>query len=164
MEFSVKELIAISGLIGAALWFLWTQKYKPRMEFDVDCEFFFPADNSHDIIAEIRFSFYNRGFVQHTIKKLELSVHGLKDNASVNVNPDNRNVIFSQAILKRQTVFPQGWYYWVRPNVHQVITKIIKIERKHSVIRVISGFAYRDTKKSRHTAQRVFQLPGSSTS
>lgn len=159
MELSIKEIISLLGLLSAAIWFYWTQKFKPRVEFYVDCEFFQPSSDSDNLIAEIRFVFNNRGFVQHIIKHLELSVHGLIDESRIISNEKKQNVIFKDKIFDRNSVVPKGWYFWVRPNVNQVITKVISINKRHSVIRVIAGFSYTDPKKSRHTAQKVFQVP-----
>lgn len=158
MELSIKEIIAILGFLSAAIWFYWTQKFKPRVEFDVDCEFFQPGSDSDKLIAEIRFVFKNMGFVQHTIKYLELSVHGLMDESRIISDTETQNIIFKDKIFERSSIVPKNWYYWVRPNVNQIITKVISIDKRHSVIRVIAGFSYRDSKKSRHTAQRIFQV------
>ena len=159
MEFGISEIITIAGFLSAGIWFYWTQKFKPRVEFDVDCRFFSLNEKSNILITEIRFIFSNKGFIQHTIKLLELSVHGLCGENPINVKLENNNVIFTGDILKRQSAIPKGWHFWVRPNVNQVITKIIKIENKYKVIRIIASFSYKDSKKSLHTAQRVFQMP-----
>lgn len=159
MDFSIKEILTLLGLLSAAIWFYWTQKFKPRVEFYVDCEFFRSSNDSDHLIAEIRFVFKNRGFVQHIIKHLELSVHGLMDDSRIICNEKNQNVIFKDKIFERRSVVPKGWYFWVRPSVNQVITKVISIDKRHSVIRVVAGFSYTDSKKSRHTAQKVFQVP-----
>ena len=159
MELTIKEIIAVTGLLSGGAWFYWTQKFKPRVEFDIDCEFFFPREVVDDAIIEIRLVFNNMGHVQHTLRKLELSVHALGDIQELGVKPESNDVVFKERVLKRQSIVPDNWYYWVRPGVKQVFTKIIKLNRKHSVVRVTAGFAYGDFIKSRHTARRIFEVP-----
>ena len=108
MELSIKEIITLCGFVSAGIWFYWTQKFKPRVEFDIDCDFFFPSNNSEEVIAEIRFIFRNKGLVQHTIKFLELSIHGLENDDVVKPSPDTQNVIFKEEIFKRHTVVPEN--------------------------------------------------------
>lgn len=153
------EILAIVGLLSAGIWFYWTQKFKPRVEFNIDCEFFFPREASGDVIAEIRLIFNNNGHVQQTLRKLELSIHGLLDQQNIEIKPNTNDVVFNERILPRQSIVPNNWYYWIRPGVNQTITKIVKVNKKHSVIRATAGFSYSGLIRSKHTARRVFQVP-----
>lgn len=159
MDLSINELITLAGFIGAGVWFYWTQKFKPRMEFDIDCGFFLPDAKSDDLIAEIRLILNNKGMVQHTIRRLELSVHGLSDNRRIETRPNTNDVMFEATILARQPAVPNEWTFWVRPNVRQPITKLISVNKRYPVIRVTASFAYGGLVKSRHTARRVFEVP-----
>lgn len=158
MEYSISEIISIIGLVSAGIWFYWTQKFRPRVEFDIDCEFFSSSESCEDLVAEIRLTFNNKGFVQHTLKKLELSVHGLSDLQVIKTKDKTHDVIFKEPLFERQTIIPTDWYYWVRPGVSQTITKLIKINKSQSIIRVTSGFTYSDFTNSKHTARRTFSV------
>jgi hypothetical protein len=151
--------LPIFTLLAAAIWFLWTEKFKPRIQFDIDCGFIFVNSNSSEVIAEIRLLFDNKGFVQHTLYNLEISVHGLNAAESLSVKEESKDLIFEKELLERSSAIPEGWYFWIRPGIHQVITKIIKFDVKYSVIRVTSAFSYKKKTKKRHTARRVFQVP-----
>lgn len=157
LPFIKENLVLISALL-TIIWFYWTEKHKPRLEFDINCKFINTDNANKDYIAEVQLILSNNGYVNKKLNKLELSVHTLEDYDFITEKEESKDIVFNKRILKRQSVIPDNWVYWVRPNVKQVFTKIIKIEGKCPVVRVTAGFSYGLFGDSKHTSQRVFQV------
>ena len=66
-------MFEIGGFVAAAWWFLYTTQFKPRIQFDVGCEV--RGLGSGLYLLEVLFMFENKGFVEHRLYDLSLSVH-----------------------------------------------------------------------------------------
>lgn len=155
----VASLASILAIVTAGGWFLYTTKFKPRLQFDVECRFL-PIAGAQALLAELDFVFRNTGFVEHRLWNVTVSVHALADESRVESVPDTREVQFSRRIVpKTQLVSGHYGYYFVRSGVRQVVTHTIEIPRDVSLIRVTAGFDYTKNDKYPHTARRVFQVP-----
>ena len=53
----------ILGLLAAGWWFLYTPQFKPRIQFDLECEI--RSIGSDMYLLGVLFAFENKGFVEH---------------------------------------------------------------------------------------------------
>ena len=154
------NVASIAAVIAAGGWFIYTSKFKQRLQFDLDCRFVPLAQNPRSLIAELQFIFENKGFVEHRLWNLTVSVHALDTESQLNVRSGNNEIVFHTRILPEKQLVPQKYgYYFVRPGVRQVITHIVEIPADVSVIRVTSSFNYNRDKSYPHTARRIFPVP-----
>ena len=148
---------SILALAAAAFWFFRTSKAKQRIQFDLDCKIYPLAHNSTKKVAEIQFCFENKGFVEHRIYNLSVSVHSLESEGELSTKEQTGELQFKRRLLGRtQLVPPVGKYYFIRPGIRQVVTHIVPLDASDSVIRVTAGFYYLERGAYPHTARRIF--------
>lgn len=151
---SVGSLLALGA---AAFWFVRTSKAKQRIQFDLDCKIYSLSCNPEHKVAEIQFCFENKGYVEHRIYDLTVSLHTLESEQQLDTKPKTGELIFKRRILGKTTLEPPGEeYYFIRPGVRQVITHIVPINHCDSLIRVTAGFLYVERGAHPHTSRRVF--------
>jgi hypothetical protein len=147
---------SILALAAAAFWFFRTSKAKQRIQFDLDCKIY-PLAHSNKKVAEIQFCFENKGFVEHRIYNLSVSVHSLESEGELATKTQTGELQFKRRILGRtQLPPPAGKYYFIRPGIRQVVTHIVPLDAGDSVIRVTAGFYYLERGAWPHTARRIF--------
>src|SRR3974377_1956116 len=123
------SVASILALAAAALWFLRTSKAKQRIQFDLDCKISPLAHNSDKKVAEIQFCFENKGFVEHRIYNLSVSVHSLESEGGLNTRQRAGERLFRPRILARtHPPPPAGNYYFIRPGIRQVVTHIVPLD------------------------------------
>ena len=148
---------SLLALGAAAFWFFRTSKAKQRIQFDLDCRIYPIAGNSDQKVAEVQFCFENKGFVEHRIYNLTVSVHAFESEQTLATKESTGELQFKRRILgKKQLVPPIGKYYFIRPGIRQIVTHIIPIDARASLIRVTAGFYYMERGAYPHTARRVF--------
>lgn len=153
----LSSLASLAALVAAAFWFRRTNKAKQRIQFDLDCRILTLRTNPAAKVAEIQFCFENKGFVEHRIYDLTVSVHGIESEQALTVKEVTGELEFHKRLLKRkQLVPPVSTYYFIRPGVRQVITHIVPIDAADSLIRVTAGFKYKERGAYPHTSRRVF--------
>lgn len=153
------SLASIIAICAAAWWFLVTTKFKPRIQFDLDCNFFRLEQNDKDLIAELQFIFENKGFVEHRLYNLNISVHTLESENELSSKEKTKELIFSKRILPQVCIVPKKYkYFFIRPGSRQVITHSISIPKNLSVIRVTAGFDYERSGDYPHTARKIFKV------
>jgi hypothetical protein len=154
------NLASIVAVLAAGAWFIYTTQFKQRLQFDVDCRFVRLPHSPRSLLTELRFIFENKGFVEHRLWNLTISVHALEEESRLESKPKTRETIFRRRILEKTELVPEGYrYYFVRPGVQQVISHIIEIPADISVIRVTSGFEYNRDSEYPHTVRRIFPVP-----
>src|SRR5260370_17057097 len=87
----VSSVGSILALGAAAFWFFRTSKAKQRIQFDLDCKIYPLANNLNEKVAEIQFCFENKGFVEHRIYNLSVSVHALESDHDLAIKPPPRH-------------------------------------------------------------------------
>lgn len=148
------------AVCAAGGWFLYTTQFKPRLQFDVDCRFVRLSHNAERLLLELQFIFENKGFVEHRLWNLNVSVHALDELDALTAKETTKEVQFPVRLLPKIQLVPQYYeYYFVRPGVRQVITHIIDIPSTTSAIRITSSFDYHRDDEYPHTTRRVFQIP-----
>lgn len=154
------NLASILTVSAAAVWFLYTTQFKPRLQFELDCKFISLCQNRDKLIVELLFIFENKGFVEHRLWNLNISVHALKAEQNLTSKASTKEIEFLTSILPILQLVPKHYeYYFVRPGVRQVISHIIEIPSDLSAIRVTSSFDYQKRKDYPHTLRRVFKVP-----
>ncbi len=162
---AIVDILVGIGTLGAGLagawWFLYTTQSKPRLQFDLGCRFI--ARSEKERLAELQFIVENKGFVEHRLYDLSVSVHGLVREAGPANDPGPSGTDFPIRLFpKTSIVAPQIGYYFVRPGVRQVITRVIHVPSSVSAIRVTAGFLYERDREYPHTARRIFEVAGRS--
>jgi hypothetical protein len=153
----VSSVGSLLALAAAAFWFFRTSKAKQRIQFDLDCKIYLLAENPNEKVAEIQFCFENKGFVEHRIYNLTVSVHSLESEHQMITKGETGELEFRRRVLaKKQLAPPVGKYYFIRPGIRQVVTHIVPIDAHDSLIRVTAGFYYVERGAYPHTARRVF--------
>jgi hypothetical protein len=108
-------------------------------------------------VAEIQFCFENKGFVEHRIYDLTVSVQALTSEDELETKENTGELQFQRRILGRKKLVPPiGKYYFIRPGICQVVTHIVPVDARASLIRVAAGFYYVERGAYPHTGRRVF--------
>jgi hypothetical protein len=155
----VSGTAATGAIVAAAWWFFVTARFRRRIQFDSDCSFFQANPHSNWIITELQFIFENKGFVEHRLYDLTVSVHALESEDEPKTKNDTRELLFNRQLLPKVSIVPRTTgFFFIRPGVRQVITHIIAIPASVSVIRVTSSFSYKQSDKYPHTARRIFKV------
>ena len=162
----IKDIVEISSniastvaIIAAGIWFIRTTQYKRRLQFDLDCRFVRINNNDEFIIAEVQFIVENKGFVEHRLYNLKVSLHTFNSEVDLKEEEESKELIFDRIILDKVEIQSfRKRYFFVRPGVRQVITHIVKVPSSISAIRVTSSFNYNKSGKSSHTARKVFKV------
>lgn len=151
-----KTTLEAVGIVCAGWWFLYTTQFKPRIQFDIECRAL-PLDVDKAIfLAEIALVFENKGFVEHRIHDLSLSVHGLSEDKSLD---SAESAAFTKCLFPRQIIVPKQYqWYFVRPGVRQTITHAVLLHQPGRVIRVTAAFNYSRNSAWPHTARRFFSI------
>jgi hypothetical protein len=150
----VRSGLEALAILAGGWWFLYTTQFKPRIQFDVDCRCFLLDPNQQTYLAEVFFIFENKGFVEHRLYDLSLSVHGL----SPVLTPESDKP-FSRKLFPRTMIVPARYkWYFVRPGVRQVITHELVIKDPGPLIEIISGFSYEKRADWPHTVRRIFPV------
>jgi hypothetical protein len=147
-------------MAGAGWWFLYTTQFKPRVQFDIDCRTTLLHPGVH--LVEVLLVFENKGFVEHRLYDLSLSIHGLSREAGeVDPGPRSSGRVFDERLFPRTVIVPPRYsWYFIRPGVRQVITHEVLLRTAAPMIEIIAGFSYNRRAEWPHTARRVFTLPG----
>jgi len=149
---------AIIGVFAAGVWFIYTAKFKRRVQLDIDCKLIRIDQFPGNLIAEIQLKFQNKGFVEHRLYDVTVSIHGLENDEEFSEDANSKKLHFPRRLLGKVSIIPQGYnYFFVRPAVEQIITHIVKLNDPGDVIRVTAGFYYDHFKSTPHTAQRIFK-------
>ena len=158
------HLLSCFAIVAAGWWFLYTTQFKPRVQFDIECRFY-PLDSlSQRYVAEVTFVFENKGFVEHRLYDLSLSLHGLRGKSSSSASADSGRT-FDVSLFPRQIIIPPKYsWYFVRPGVRQAITHQVILDSPGPLVQVTAGFSYQKKSEWPHTARRVFAVsPGIGT-
>jgi hypothetical protein len=154
------DIASIAAVLGAGAWFVYTTQFKQRLQFDVDCRFVRLPHNPRALLAELQFIFENKGFVEHRLWNLTVSVHALEEESRLEAKAATQEIQFQTRVLPKTELVPKQYgYYFVRPGVRQVITHIIEVPVDLSVIRVTASFEYNRDKEYPHTVRRIFSVP-----
>lgn len=156
---SVATTVAITA---GALWFLITTKFRPRLQFDLGCNFVPLKSNPDYLIAELQLIFENPGFIEYRFHNLNVSVHALEREDVFTRKDTTDELVFKTRLLPETEIVRRLYrYYFIRPGARQIITHIITIPASVSAIRITSSFNYRRTFRRSgdpHTARRVFRV------
>jgi hypothetical protein len=155
----IGTLITASAIVAGAAWFLITTRFKQRVQFDLECNFICLKQNDEVLVAELLFVCENKGFIEHRLYNLTVSVHTLESEIELNHKAKTGELVFKRQILPLSTISPEfPSYYFTRPGVRQVIPHIISIPATVSVIRVTASFDYRKLHGRKHRIRRVFKV------
>jgi len=162
---SVAQILGSIAILTGGWWFLYTTQFKPRVQFDLDCHLLPLGSGGRAYLAEVFFIFENKGFVEHRLYDLSLSIHGLSDATSTGQPPAESTRLFNRRLFPRQVIVPPNYkWYFVRPGVRQIITYQALLSEPGPFIQVMSGFTYRERSKWPHTARRVFSVSSKAAS
>lgn len=150
----------ILGLLAAGWWFLYTTQFKPRIQFDLACEIRSIGPDMY--LLEVLFAFENKGFVEHRIYDLSLSVHGIDADSIGRISSKPGTRTFARRLFPKTSIVPRKYrWYFVRPGVRQLITHQLVLEKPGPFVEVTAGFTYHRRSEWPHTARRVFEVGAS---
>ena len=139
---AIYHFVATVSIICAGIWFLVTNKYKQRIQFDIDAKFI--RANNRETVCEIQLILENKGFLEYKIYDLALSVKGMTaDSAKTTQVGAYQGINFTVPVFETQRIVQSPNYYFVRPGVRQTITHNVKIPDEILAISVLGGFTYK---------------------
>jgi hypothetical protein len=154
----IAGLASTSAILAGAWWFLVTTQHKPRIQFDLGCRFFHVPGHSEWLLAEVQCIFENKGFVEHRIYDLTVSLHTIDPTDRLAPPSGIPELSFKRRLLpKTPLVPPQTGYYFVRPGVRQLITHTVTLPSNVEIVRVTAGFSYKQTRDP-HTARTILPV------
>jgi hypothetical protein len=148
---------SLFAFIAAGVWFVTTNKFRRRIKLDVDGKILPLPSNNDKKILEIQICFENKGFVDHRIRKLTVSVHAPKSETGLITKETTRELKFEKPLLDETNLVPEHLnFYFVRPGVRQVVSHIVPIDGHVSLIRITVGFDYDRRGYYPHTVRHIF--------
>lgn len=154
---AASSVVSAAGILAAGWWFLETNKRKQRVQFDLDCRFFRLPGAGAPLLAEIWFVFENRGFIEHRLYDLRVSVHAAVPHQAAPADKVENGPWLE--LLGRESIVPKATgYYFVRPGVQQVIRHVVSVDAAAQLIRVTASFDYHRGDRYPHTARRIFAV------
>jgi hypothetical protein len=132
----VANVATVLVAIGALCWFIMSQRYRKRVEFDLAYTVFHSQNLSEPNILELKFILDNKGQVEHCCYAMAFEVVELRsDGTSAHQGEGfifrSRNIVDERAI-----------YYYVRPGVRQFITHTLAVPRDVRLAKVRAFFTY----------------------
>ncbi|MBL0938316.1 MAG: hypothetical protein IBJ03_05450 [Gemmatimonadaceae bacterium] len=154
---AVSGIVSAAGILGAGFWFFEQNQRKQRVQFDLECRFFPWPNGAGAILAEVWLVFENKGFVEHRLHDLRVSVH--VDSPSITLARTEKDASLWLPVVERESIVPaEIGYYFVRPGVHQVIRHVVMLPSATRLMRVTASFDYYTHDKYPHTARRIFDV------
>ena len=154
---AISDAVSAVGILAAGWWFLETNQRKQRVQFDLDCRFFDWLGRDGSILAEIWFVFENKGFVEHRLYDLLVSVH--VDVPLGSLKPDEAPASPWYSVTSRKSIVPkETGFYFVRPGVNQIIRHVVRLPAGTELMRVTASFNYHAGDKYPHAARRIFSV------
>lgn len=153
----VQSIIIIIGAIWAYFRFHRENPLHPRIEFDLDCKFFAPQNNSQ--LTAITVSASNKGNVEHKFGEIRLRILGIKNNQPLKEFAEYPPMVeFPIEIIKGVNIVPPKYeYFFVRPNVKQAFSYATQIPINIRFIIIRATFKYQSINEI-HTAEKVFEV------
>ncbi len=135
--------------------------HKPHIEFCLDANFFGPQQG--EVVAEFLIEVKNKGKIQQKITSLKLRVRGIREGDNLEfMEKYPTRLKFPEKLLQTQVIDKDFGYYFIEPDVNQVISFTTKIPENYRFVLVWAEFRYGDTRQrgegARHSAERVFEV------
>ncbi len=131
---SIQLLIILISAMWAYFRFRKEHPLHPRIEFDINCKFFGPQQNSY--LTSFTISANNKGNVEHEFSEIRLRVLGIKTGQPLTdflERPPMAN--FPVEIMKGVNIVPPKFKrFFVRPGVNQAFNYTTQV---HENIRFI---------------------------
>jgi hypothetical protein len=154
---SIQLLVLLVSALWAYFRFRKEDPLLPRIEFEINCQFFGPQQNSY--LAAFIITANNKGNVEHRFSEIRLKVRGIKAGETLSEFKDFAPMVnFPVEIIKGVNIVPTKFgYFFVRPGVNQTFNYATQIPEHICFIIVRATFKYEETDEL-HTAERVFEV------
>ena len=154
---SIELLILIISGVWAYFRFRKEDPLYPRIEFDINCKFLGPQQNSY--LTSFTISANNKGNVEHKFSEIRLRVRGIKEGEPLTeFKKYSPMVNFPEELMKDVNIVPTKFkYFFVRPGVNQAFNYVTQIPGNIRYIIVRATFEYQRTDEL-HTAEKVFEV------
>ena len=128
----ISKVASFAAIVAAAWWFFVTTKFKQRIQFDLGCSFHPLDTNADSVVAELQFIFENKGFIEHRLYNLNISVHTLESERELQEKEKTKELLFKKQLLPKVSVVPKEiGFYFVRPGARQGYCQLNFVERKN---------------------------------
>ncbi len=137
--------------------FLREDPLRPRIQFDVECEFWGPQDGAY--LASLTIHAENKGNVEHRFETISLKVSGIEKNEQLTGDHfDGQIVEFPRAIVEIKNLVPiTDEYYFVRPGINQAFNYALNIPGDIKFIKINAQFTY-EKGGDPHYAQKIYEV------
>ena len=132
------------------------RKYKPHIEFDINCNFFGPHQGKY--AAEFILTANNKGITKHKFTSIILRVHGIRHDKPLSfwTKRYKHRLEFPEDILEDEVISENWNYIFVEPGVTQRISYVTIIDEKIKYITAIAAFNYK--KYRPHSTAKMFDV------
>jgi hypothetical protein len=142
----VSSVTTVAAGAAALYWFLFTRRFKRRIEFAADLKIF-DLGEENDYVAEIILTVSNKGQREHRLYNLWCEVRQSR------VLGESRDI---KSYLPLTNFVPEKLqYFFIPSDVVQTFPKSFTIPRTEKIVRVIAMFTY---EKERLDLQRLDHL------
>ncbi|MEM7215420.1 MAG: hypothetical protein AAF423_07750 [Pseudomonadota bacterium] len=169
MEFFTRENVDLAGtviqivvVLGGIVWayyrFRAEAPHRPRIEFDIDADFFGPQDDH--FATQIVVNAHNKGLRVRKFKSIDLLVRGISKEAPLDEWQGHEPRLFlpDKIIDHAEMVFTDKYgSVFVEPGVQQDLTYFCRIPARYRFVSIRAEFRYDDTRT--HSAERLFETP-----
>ncbi len=166
MQDATKNLceVVISGLqtAGVAIGALWAYFrfwregiHRPRLEFDIQCQFLGVQAGTRVVSFVIVAN--NKGNIEHKFSRVSLRVRGITRSQNLSRRKDER-LNFPESLFKAELIPEEFIYYFVRPGIAQPFTFTTTVPEDIRFILARAAFKYENS-NDLHTSERVFEVP-----
>jgi hypothetical protein len=133
---------------GAWAYFRFSREglHKPRIELDLECDFFGPQQGSY--IAAFSVYVHNKGQLKYRFKDIRLRVLGIRRSESLTTWEKQKPLLFFPEQLFKDARVTQKPYIFVRPGVRQRLSYVTSIPEELAFIVARVTFMYPPLTKS----------------
>lgn len=137
------------------------RKYKPHIEFHINCNFYGPENDSY--AAEFIITANNKSLIRQEFISIMLRVRGIEHDEPLSLFEEYKqrlkfpHPLFKTDIIPRSKDDQKRWnYIFVEPDVKQDISFISIIDKKYKYIVAQTIFHY--DKYTPHSVERMFEV------
>jgi hypothetical protein len=114
---TLRDLVAVAGIIAAGYFFLLRREFFPRAQFDLSMRLM--GERSNELLVELSARIKNVGLVRHSIDTFSFSLRGLDTDHQWEINTKKEDLVDFPRSIKRGNWVRKKYTTIVEPGVEQ---------------------------------------------
>ncbi|MDR8392238.1 hypothetical protein NC796_13880 [Aliifodinibius sp. S!AR15-10] len=153
---TLQTLVVVVGAIWTYWRFFHEGAHKPRIEFDLECDFHGPQQGYY--IVAFRLQAINQGRIEHQFDGITLRIRGIASDEGINEWQGREPLAYFPHKKFEENIIPERMkYFFVRPGVQQRFSYVTRVPATWSILLAQAEFKYKESREL-HTAERAFTV------